>query len=266
MATRDRNGALHSEENGQFVSGGGGDGSGFDVEKIEKQPKGHLATVVPGREDPADEVYNLPGLKKIVNPGRKSRKSESYGKRIKTEFGMDFVNISRVDPECANDVYEGLRKCFFKYPMMRRYIKSLVYDPEVTEIAQWRPGSKEIALGRAYGRLEDLVESYSPGEKKGEFPSGTTHATVIMHEFGHALDDYMYKRSSLGFSATLCKRLFGGNMSEAETISRYATKSPREMFAEAFHEWMVKGEKSCVPTKKIIEALRKEINNDTVKI
>lgn len=67
MATRDRNGALHSEENGQFVSGGGGDGSGFDVEKIEKQTKGHLATVVPGRGEPtgerkANSIYDMNAL------------------------------------------------------------------------------------------------------------------------------------------------------------------------------------------------------------
>ena len=49
MATRDKNGALHSEKNGQYVSKGGESGSsGFDDEKLSKEPRGRSGTIVPG--------------------------------------------------------------------------------------------------------------------------------------------------------------------------------------------------------------------------
>ena len=45
MAIKDRNGALHSEKNGQFVSNGDGESSGFDVEKLSKEPRGRSGTI-----------------------------------------------------------------------------------------------------------------------------------------------------------------------------------------------------------------------------
>lgn len=265
MATKDRNGALHSEENGQFVSKGDSDNVVFDVEKLEKQSRGQPASIIPGKGEPADNPDNLPKLKKTVNPGRESKSSEAYGNRIKTEFGMSYVDISRIDPECAADVYEGLRKCFSKYPKMREFIKVLVYNPELKKTAHWNLPFKEIALGRIYGNAKAFSEAYSQERKKGTFPSGTTHATVIAHEFAHALDDYMSKKISQDYSASICERLLGGNIKNANEISGYAIENPREMFAEAFHEWMVNGEETCTLTTKIMEIFREEFENDTGK-
>lgn len=55
MATRDRNGDLHSEKNGQYVSKGG-ESANFDVEALEKQPRGHDATIRPGE----GKLVNIP--------------------------------------------------------------------------------------------------------------------------------------------------------------------------------------------------------------
>ena len=55
MAIKDRNGALHSEKNGQFVSNGESESSGFDVENLSKEPRGRSGTIVIGRNESAEE-------------------------------------------------------------------------------------------------------------------------------------------------------------------------------------------------------------------
>ena len=120
MAIKDRNGALHSEKNGQFVSNGEGESSGFDVEKLSKEPRGRSGTIRPGvGEDPKkrrtlhvtevkqsdgsyvfpmdfkitlftkdfrfDEPIVVPNVITIVKPGKLSdqpRISKSYGGRF----------------------------------------------------------------------------------------------------------------------------------------------------------------------------------------
>ena len=92
MAIKDRNGALHSEKNGQFVSSGESESSGFDVEKLSKEPRGHLSTIIPGKGEP----LNIP---------------------------LDFFSESKLDKDTSKSLKKGIRSIKKNLELHRLKIK-----------------------------------------------------------------------------------------------------------------------------------------------
>lgn len=68
MATKDRNGALHSEKNGRFVSNGGANPE-FDVSEIRKQPSGRFSSIVPGKNEQVKIPFDYFGGKSKKSGG-----------------------------------------------------------------------------------------------------------------------------------------------------------------------------------------------------
>lgn len=244
MATRDRNGALHSEKNGQFVSGGDSGSSGFDVEALEKQPRGHDATIRPGEGEPPDEArslaleYKLPGIKLTVNPGKYSKESKAYENRIRAELRIPNVEISKIDKVCAYDVYSSLKSCIASFPSMKGFIKGVRYDPDVNELAQWHPFAKEIILGRAYSDAGIVEKTYNDCVADKFFASGITHRAVVAHEFGHAINTRFSSRS-YDFAESVKTEIYHHFGIDDEyvrkNICEYATLNSAEFVAVLFH-------------------------------
>ena len=92
MAIKDRNGALHSEKIGQFVSNGEGESSGFDVEKLKREPRGHLSTIIPGRGEPLN-------------------------------ISLDFFSESKLDKDASKSLRRGIRRIKKNLELHRLKIK-----------------------------------------------------------------------------------------------------------------------------------------------
>jgi hypothetical protein len=93
MAIKDRNGALHSEKNGQFVSNGEGESSGFDVEKLSKEPKGRSGTILPGRgEEP--ELQTSGATSGAIDPD--SERGQEHAERFYEEMRHRKDDISSI--------------------------------------------------------------------------------------------------------------------------------------------------------------------------
>ena len=217
-------------------------------------------SIIVGKGEKVDNLPDdLPSIRKTVNPGKHSKTSEAYGNRIKNEFGIPNVDISRIDKQCAEDVYNSIKETFAVYPPLKNYVKSLVYDPNVKALSQWRPVSQELALGLAYANAQALETSYNTSLKKRKFVQNTTHKYIISHELGHAIDHMLTtKTNKFAFSVqkTICEEFHIDENYIIKNIASYAKEKPQEFFAMHFHEFVERKNEASAIAKRIMKILK----------
>jgi hypothetical protein len=108
-----------------------------------------------------------------------------------------------------------------------------------------------------YGDINKLTKSIASDEAAGFHPKGLLNVdSVVMHELGHAIDDYLtYTEIAAGttngwkakiVSANLRPKVMkacGLKISDIQSaVSGYATQDAQEWFAECFSEYMLADE------------------------
>jgi hypothetical protein len=109
---------------------------------------------------------------------------------------------------------------------------------------------------KLYTSMKDLKIQYLKDLKSGFHPQGTTSASIVTHEIGHAIDGYLTNNlmgitidetfkttkgkaylTSSNLRKSVLKNLKLKLADVRSELSGYATNNDREFFAEAFAEY-----------------------------
>lgn len=189
------------------------------------------------------------------------------------------ISLVGVDLECAKSIYKSYDKLFRKYPKMIGKLSSVNSDVlKVGTIAQCNVGFGlgPITVNKRYYRDANTLRYFHQDAVNNAFaPAGTTWHSYMMHEIGHAVDDYFTNTLQLAgmknskipkdvSSAMRPKVMRACNMKISDIgteVSGYATKNHHEWFAECFAEYMDSENPRAVATEfgKQLEELMKKV-------
>lgn len=226
-----------------FVDGGSKDGLteaavGGIIEGIKKLTVDDCTTV--------DEVESL------MREQRWFHVEEINGK---TYDGNDLMTLQGCDLECAKGIYKSFEGVFDNLPELVGQLNSInAATLNGTTYARCMVGLGRggISVNKKYfSNIELLKRTYANDLAHGFHPAGTQWNSIVTHEIGHAVDDYLSNTLHLaGFngwkpkyvSAYLRPKVMkacGLKISDTRTaVSGYATQDSKEWFAECFCEWM----------------------------
>ena len=177
----------------------------------------------------------------------KAKADEIGGYTKKLNDLCEFTNLSDISSypeELQKHIYNNYKQVYDKYPQLkygglqigklaeRTYANSFSYSNVVTL-------NKD-----KYSDLKELEKSYANTVEKKFHPQGTDYNSIITHELGHGLLDYITKKTGkTGYEIReqVLKKLKIKQKDVKEYLSEYAMKKPRmahEFFAEAFAEYM----------------------------
>lgn len=176
-----------------------------------------------------------------------------------------FSDLSSESETTQKCVYESFKNVYKKYTVINyggvrlARIGSRTYAQNVSV-------RNYITLNsNFYTDLKKIEEDYSHDVSKKWHPIGTNYKSVIAHEFGHALHEYIEKEYGIK-PGEIKKQVLEETKINAKEIkdnlSEYATVKPRigsEFFAEAFSEYVTSENPRPIAMavgKKIDEILR----------
>lgn len=182
------------------------------------------------------------------------------------------TQLTGCDLESAKSVYRSIETVFNKYPKLIGELNPVGIGEKRKNVyaSCWfgLNGRGGVNLNtKYYGNYKKFTESYLSSTKQTEMPelaymgtvirpkttmpsfhpANTTAEAVVIHEFGHALDDYMTKILKLnGKDKTYSTRLKRSVLKAAgvknadvnSEVSVYATENTKEFFAECFAEYL----------------------------
>ena len=169
--------------------------------------------------------------------------------------GNDYVNLTGLDTNCAKSIYKTHEALFNKYPNLSGKLNSITnakLGGMTYAQCSYGFGHGGVTVNSQYFSDEaKLIRSFKSDCDHGFHPAGVDYDSIVMHELGHAVDDYLtYTLQAAGFngwkpkevSAMLRPKVMkaaGFKVSDTyQQVSGYATKNACEWFAECFCEWM----------------------------
>lgn len=173
----------------------------------------------------------------------------------KTYSSADGISLSGCDFDIAKGIYATQEKLFTKYPQLAGKLNAI----SSAKLGKFTYAQCSFGLGHGgvvvntslFSDIEKLAKSYEKDVLAKFHPAGTTWESIVTHEFGHAIDDYLTYTLKLAgvsgrrpkiVSAYLRPRVMkacGLKVSDVgEAVSGYATQNAQEWFAECFAEWM----------------------------
>lgn len=204
--------------------------------------------------------------------------AEINGRPWRSDEGL---SLQGCDLESAKAVYEAYEQVFNKYPMLIGKFAA----PNASKLGRGIYAQCYVGLGNAqvtvntnfFKDYNKLIKSINNDVKAGFHPIGTNERiSVVVHELGHALDDYLTNIHRLYgtvngkkpkyVSAALRSKVMkacGLNVSDIKSaVSGYATESAFEWFAECFCEYLTSENPRPVATElgRQIEELMKGID------
>ena len=182
-------------------------------------------------------------------------------------FSNDDVDLSGCDLASAKSVYRAHDKVFSKFPFFKGKLKatnSLKFRNGAYAHCWYGVGRPHVEVNKAwyndYDKLKQQYEkdlqthirpatAYSPeGIIPPWHPIGTTADSIVIHELGHALDDYLSHalRVQSAGKKTLSSEMrpqiakeCGVKVRDMQSeVSRYSAQDASEWFAECFAEYM----------------------------
>lgn len=179
----------------------------------------------------------------------------------------DRLSLEGIELEAAKSVFVTHEKIFTKYPQLigkLNAISTASLSPHTYAQCMVGTGNGAVSLNKKFfGNIKRMVKGYTNDLAYNYHPKGTQWHSIVTHEIGHAIDDYLTHTLKLAgmknrsqpkwVSADLrpkVMRAAGFKVSDALTeISEYATKNHLEWFAEVFSEYM----DSPTPRKVAVE-------------
>ena len=188
--------------------------------------------------------------------------------------------LDGLDLECARSIYTTHEKLFTRYPQLVGKLNGT----NTARLSGSTYAQCHVGLGhggilvntRYFDNAAKLARMYGRDIASGFHVVGTTYHSIVMHELGHAIDDYLTNALQLAgmrnhsqpkwVSADLRPKVMkacGLKVADASTaVSGYATKDHYEWFAECFCEYMDSDSPRAVATEfgKYFEELMKKVN------
>lgn len=186
-----------------------------------------------------------------------------YTKKLNDLCGFtELSDISAFPETLQKHIYDNYKQVYDKYPQIK-YGGIQKYHLSSNTYAQNTSVRNRVVLNSLfYDDLDKLKESYERTVKSQFHPQGTDYNSIIVHELGHALLEYITKKTGktgAEIRDKVLKKLKIKQKDVKEHLSEYAMYKPRkahEFFAEAFAEYMT----SKSPRPLAVE-FGKEINN-----
>lgn len=174
----------------------------------------------------------------------------------KTYDGNDLLSLQGCDLETAKGVFKAHERVFNRLPDMIGELNSC----NATTLSAGTYAQCMVGLGRGgisvntryFGDSAKLAKHYAGDLAAGFHCAGTHWGSIVTHELGHAVDDYLTNiKCAAGMlnkwkpkwvSAYLRPKVMkacGLKVSDTQAaVSGYATKDHYEWFAECFSEWV----------------------------
>lgn len=183
------------------------------------------------------------------------------------------ADLTGVDVESAKSIAASYQQVFERYPKL----VGKFHAPDAHPVGMkddtyaWcytkRTGKVQVNP-KMFKSWQSVVQQYEKDVLSGWHPAGTTAESIVTHEIGHAIDGLLaregilggvttsgeYRYASTSLKTTIMKRVaktdeyladlmamdkeYGGSEAVATYVSRYATKNPKEWFAECFAEYI----------------------------
>ena len=198
-------------------------------------------------------VKTSDGEKKDDTPKETPRKSVA---EIEDELrGMldsaAYVDIRGMNEEAANSLMNGTKKAFEKCPFLKDEILGVeLYSMDDDTYAVYDKSTIFINSKKFAGTKEqyEACKQHYEKEVKIDFhPKGTTIESVVIHEMGHAVDDYLSRKvidkkspANKDVSSRIQDKVINSSANNGESVksqlSGYAEYNHKEFFAEAFSE------------------------------
>ena len=169
--------------------------------------------------------------------------------------GNQLLSLQGCDLDVAKEVYKSVDNLFSKLPDFVGELNSI----NASKLSGGCYAQCSFGLGRGgvginttyFSSLDKITRMYEHDLAAGFHPANTTFRSVVTHEFGHAVDDFLSHTEHLvgmqgwkpkTVSAYLRPRVMkacGLKVSDARSaVSGYATQDAQEWFAECFCEWL----------------------------
>ena len=185
--------------------------SGYDVivEKFNPYhgPDGRFSTA-----DGAASFTYKPGQGKMYdNAIAREKERQAAGGTAKITAAEDqikgvlkegaVVKLEGMDPEMADSTAKAISSVIDKYPSTKDAFAGFTTDDADDTFAKgettmgfYDPATQMIHLNnKYYGNRNEFAQKYEDSVKKQFHPEGTTMDSVVVHEMGHAIDDYVSK-------------------------------------------------------------------------
>ena len=229
-----------------------------DAEKAEWLPKAEASTIK--------------SVDDCTTPEQVAELMDSQGWFYKHPTVETKTDLTGCDLESAKSVFRSVQTVFDKLPMLKGQLNPVGGGEKRKRVyaSCWfgLDGRGGVNLNRRfYSNYQKLKESYLASTKQGVRPAityldqviepesiipsfhpvNTTAEAIVIHEFGHAVDDYMTNVLKLNgkdktYSARIKRSVQSATGVKAgqmpEEVSVYATENPKEWFAECFAEWL----------------------------
>lgn len=189
------------------------------------------------------------------------------------------LSLAGCDLDAAKGVYSTYEQFFDRYPQMKNMLAapaSAQCPKGVYARCTMGFGSGMVQVNTDYfNDAVRLCAKYAQNVKDGFHPAGTSDYAIVMHELGHAMDDFLTVicnyAGATGSSdkdfvsnkirSKIMKACGMKNADIAREVCEYATESPQEWFAECFAEYMCSDNPRKVATEfgKWLESALKEV-------
>lgn len=192
----------------------------------------------------------------------KAKAIGGYTEKLQKLTGFTiFSDISSYPEELQKHIYENYKEVYDKYPQIK-YGGLQIENLKETTYANNASYSNVVTLNKKrYSDLAKLKESYEKTVESKYHPAGTDYNSIITHELGHGLLEYIkktYKITGPEIRAKVLKKVGIKQKDVKEHLSEYAMAKPREaheFFAEAFAEYM-----TSKNPRPLAQAFGEEIN------
>lgn len=169
--------------------------------------------------------------------------------------GNQLLSLQGCDVDTAKAIFKAHENVFNRLPELRGQLNSI----NAQRLAGGTYAQCSYGLGRGgiavntsyFSDVEKLTRIYANDLAHGFHPAGTTYGSIVTHELGHAVDDYLSVIHQLaGLNGWRAKKVSaylrpkvmkacGLKVADTRTaVSGYATQDAQEWFAECFCEWM----------------------------
>ena len=246
----------------------------------EEWKKGHVREPelsIPDFQSAVGKATSVQEVNNLIN-------GQNWFKQVTT--GMSKADLTGVDLESAKSIASSYQRMFDRYPQLIGKLDApdahpIGMDNNTYAWCYTRGGGKVQVnpIEKMYGKWSNVVKNYEADVLSGWHPKGTTAESIITHELGHAVDGLLAERRILGgytssgefrYASSSLKQTIMNRASKLDpdiaddmdfdrrhkstlavtkNVSRYASKNPREWFAECFAEYLTSANPRVVATE-----------------
>lgn len=208
-----------------------------------------------------DGTLKLEGCKTIEDVEALFRQKDWFihgNGKLKGWRSDEGLSLKGCDLQCAKGIYKAYEQLFDRFPQMKNKLAAvstatLPHNVYAQCTVGFGNGMVQVN-SMLFNDIDKLTKKYHSDVKQGFHTAGTSVFSIITHELGHSLDDYLTNILKLAGETQKGKRRYVSSMLRpkvmtkcnltvqkkdiANYVSGYAAKDAKEFFAECFAEYM----------------------------